>query len=176
MKRQDCTDPFLRGYLDAALFTTDPKPGQGDYVESGRADEMFSRIPEPFLWRAKADCARFEEQNATLLAQAGDAWQNGCDLFYSRNGHGCGYFDRGYPDEIGDALQDAARKMGSHDLELSGWFLNEYRCPHCREEWTRPEDSQSADFGYDLCEKCDKEVESENRKRGEHMTPIEEPK
>jgi hypothetical protein len=46
VKRSDCTDPFLRGYLDAALFTTDENPPGGcDYVECGRADEMFPALP-----------------------------------------------------------------------------------------------------------------------------------
>ena len=33
------TDPFLRGYILTALFTTDPNPPGGcDYAESGRAE------------------------------------------------------------------------------------------------------------------------------------------
>ena len=117
MKRSECTDPFLRGYLDAALFTTDETPPSGaDYVESGRAHEMFPRLPEYFIEQAKADCARFEKENEDLLKQAGDFWQNGTDFWYTRNRHGVGFWDRGYPDEIADPLSDAARKFGEHDL------------------------------------------------------------
>jgi hypothetical protein len=119
MKRTDCTDPFLRGYLDAALFTTDPEPPSGqDYVECGRSADMFPALPDYFLEQAKVDCAKFEAENTALLEQAGDCWQNGCDFWYTRNGHGCGFWDRGYADEIGDTLSEAARKCGSHDLDL----------------------------------------------------------
>lgn len=117
MKRSECTDPFLRGYLDAALFTTDAEiPGGCDYVECGRSDEMFPSLPEYFLSKAKEDCARFEADNAALLEKAGDFWRNGADFWYTRNGHGVGFWDRGYPDEVADPLSEAARKFGYHDL------------------------------------------------------------
>lgn len=116
MKRSEC-DSFLRGYLDAALFTTDENPPSGcDYVESGRADVMFPSLPDYFIVQAKADCAKFEAENADLLAVAGDANQNGSDFWYTRNGHGVGFWDRGYADEIAAPLTDACRKFGSHDL------------------------------------------------------------
>ncbi len=110
MKRQDCPDPFLRSYVDAALWTTDNDcPGGVDYVECGRADELWPTIHEAWLEKAQADCAKFETENATLLARAGTVDQNGHDFWLSRNGHGAGFFDRGYPDEVGDGLQEAAR-------------------------------------------------------------------
>jgi hypothetical protein len=117
MNRNECKDLFLRGYLDAALFTTDETPPSGcDYVEAGRSDEMFPRLPEYFIEKAKADCARFEKENAALLEKAGDYWQNGADFWYTRNGHGVGFLDRGYPDDIAEPLTDAAHKFGEHDL------------------------------------------------------------
>lgn len=117
MKRSECTDPFLRGYLDAALFTTDEHPPSGaDYVESGRSDDMFPSLPDYFLAKAKEDCARFESENAELLSQAGDFERNGMDFWYTRNGHGVGFWSRDYPDGVGDGLSEAARKFGSHDL------------------------------------------------------------
>jgi hypothetical protein len=104
---------FLRGYLDAALFTTDETPPSGeDYIESGRAAEMFPKLPHYFIQQAEKDCAAFQAANADLLAKAGDDWQNGADFWYTRNGHGVGFWDRGYPDEVADPLSDAARKCG----------------------------------------------------------------
>lgn len=85
------TNRFLRGYCDAALFTTDEHvPGGCDYVECGRADEMFPNLP--------------------------DDWQNGTDFWYTRNHHGVGFWDRDYPDEVADPLTEAAQKFGQHDL------------------------------------------------------------
>jgi hypothetical protein len=112
MKRNEA-DFFLRGYIDAALFTTDPEPPSGcDYVESGRADELWPALDNAFLEAARADCAAFESENEALLAQAGDDWRNGSDFWYTRNGHGVGFWDRGYPDEIADPLTAAAKKFG----------------------------------------------------------------
>jgi len=112
MKREECNE-FLRGYLDAALFTTDAHPPGGcDYIESGRADEMFPNLPDYFIKEAAEDCAKFQADNAELLAKAGDDWQNGSDFWYTRCGHGVGFWDRGYPDEVADPLTEACEKCG----------------------------------------------------------------
>lgn len=112
MKRSEC-DAFLQGYLVAALFTTDTDPpGGADYVETGRADEMYQQLPHWFIEEARKDCARFTVENAALLNQAGDPWRNGADFWYTRNHHGVGFWDRGYPDDIADPLTDAAHRFG----------------------------------------------------------------
>jgi len=112
MKRHE-SDPFLQGYLDTALFTTDAKPPSGcDYVESGRADEMFPKLPAEFVAQARKDCAKFAAENCKLLNRAGDPWQNGSDFWYTRNGHGVGFWDRGYPDDVADPLTAACKKYG----------------------------------------------------------------
>lgn len=132
MKRTDCTDPFLRGYLDCALFTTDPHPPGGcDYIESGRSVELFPKLPEPFIEKAKTDCAKFESENAELLAKAGDFEQNGSDFWYTRNGHGIGFWDRDYPDDVADPLTEAAEKFGEvYDLDVSDLC----QCDKCESE------------------------------------------
>lgn len=119
MKRSECTDPFLRGYIDAALFTTDPEPPGGmDYVECGRADDMWPSLDPAWLEWAKADCRKFEIENEELLSQAGDAWQNGSDLWYTRNRHGVGFWDRDYDGNVATGLTKAAHAMGEHYLDL----------------------------------------------------------
>lgn len=116
-------DYFLRGYLDCALFTTDENPPYGqDYVESGRAAEMYSALPAEFIEQAKADCLRFQQANGALLESAFeyDGEIAGHSFWYSRNGHGTGFFDRDdeYPDGVADKLQDAAEAFGEHNLDL----------------------------------------------------------
>ncbi len=109
--------PFLRGYIEAALFTTDAHaPGGCDYAECGRADELAPELPAWWVKEADDACRGFQEANSALLAKAGDDEQNGRDFWYSRNGHGAGFFARGYTDEIGDALNDAAKAFGEHCL------------------------------------------------------------
>lgn len=112
MKQNDCPQ-FLRGYLETALFTTDAHPPSGcDYVTSGRATEMWDKLPLWFVEQAVNDCAKFQAENTELLAKAGDDWQNGSDFWYTRGGHGVGYWDRDYPDDVADPLTEAAHKYG----------------------------------------------------------------
>lgn len=127
MKRNEC-DEFLQGYLDAALFTTDPEPPSGvDYVESGRADELFPKLPQWFIDEARKACAGFvvlvENNHPGLLEKAGDPWRNGSDFWYTRNHHGVGFWDRGYPDEVSKPLTEIAHKCGEHYLMAEDFGL-----------------------------------------------------
>lgn len=125
MKRNEA-DSFLQGYLDAALFTTDPDPPGGcDYVESGRADELYPSIPDWFIEQARKDCAGFESTYYDTLCAAGSRWQNGSDFWYTRNRHGVGFWDRGYPDEVAGPLTEAAHAYGECDLMAEDLGLEE---------------------------------------------------
>jgi hypothetical protein len=165
------SDPFLSAYLTAALWTTDPCPGSGEYYAS---PDMLSRIPDDFIKQAETDCRDFQEANADLLASAGDDSQNGHDFWLTRNRHGAGFWDHGYG-ETGRKLTDAAHVYGEHYLELGGWWVVSYRCK-CGEEWTRPEDSDNDPaFGEDTCDGCGMKCESLNRQQGENLVPCDEP-
>lgn len=98
---------FLDGYLECAAWLS----GDTDTFPNG-GNHDFS--PE-FIAEATADCARFEAENADDLANAGDDAQNGHDFWLTRNGHGAGFWDRGYG-EVGERLSEAARKFGECDL------------------------------------------------------------
>ncbi len=43
----------------------------------------------------------------------------GHDLYYTSAGHGTGFWDRGYPDALADALSDQARAFGTFPCWLS---------------------------------------------------------
>jgi hypothetical protein len=43
----------------------------------------------------------------------------GHDIWLSRNGHGAGFFDRGYDDHIEKILMDSAHKLGGVDLFIN---------------------------------------------------------
>jgi len=165
------SDPFLRGYVTAALWTTDPSPGSGEYHAT---PDMLARIPEDWEKEAVADCDDFQQANEEDLANAGDDERNGVDFWLTRNGHGAGFWDRGYGD-AGKRLSKAAKVYGSHDLSLGGWWRLEYRC-QCGCHWTRPEDADAPGFGEDTCDVCGAKCESVNRWTGSGgMEPIEEP-
>lgn len=91
-----------RGYLEAALFTG----------EHGNPPEMGCGTCEKML----RDCAQFLRENVELLNHTGmDLSHIGHNFWLSRNGHGTGFWDRGLGD-LGDALSEAAREMGTQDL------------------------------------------------------------
>lgn len=110
-------DSFTQAYVDAALWTTDPNPPSGmDYAECGAAREHGQRIRQDWLNTAIADCAKFQAENEALLAEAGLDDQNGHDFWLTRNGHGCGFWDRGYGD-VGKALSKACKVYGEAYLD-----------------------------------------------------------
>lgn len=105
--------PFARAYIMAALWTFDEDaPGGIDYRYTGRFEELLPQIEPASLEKMVADCAEFQAENGELLAKAGDDDQNGHDFWLTRNGHGAGFWDRGYDEDVSDALTDAAHKCG----------------------------------------------------------------
>lgn len=92
-------DEFTLGYLEAMFFTEDEELGQ---------DTTIYTIDNNTLTRIVADCAKFQAENSHLLAFAGADDYNGHDFWLSRNGHGAGFFDRGYG-SAGQKLHQAAK-------------------------------------------------------------------
>jgi len=106
-----CLDAFTRAYLTTALWssTDESRDDGGDPLDQ---DHDLSDIAPEAIEAASKDCASFQEKHADLLARAGDAEQNGHDFWLTRNGHGAGFWDRGYVDEVGDGLTKAAEAFG----------------------------------------------------------------
>lgn len=107
-------DSFTQGYIEAMFFTDEEQLCE----ESGRempavAVDMatmetrfvggnslgFGDLAPDTLARIIADCQAFQSQHVQLLTQAYardgyDAAAAGRDFWYTRNGHGVGYWDR----------------------------------------------------------------------------------
>lgn len=111
----DDLDTFTRAYLEAAFFTDEERLKE-------EAEEMgLDPQQHDFDWsldaleQAKKDCDAFRTERAVeLMDEAGakDDQQNGHDLWYTRNHHGVGFWDRGYEDEYSEALSNLAHGMG----------------------------------------------------------------
>lgn len=127
-ENREYVDAMAAGYLECALFTADeelipPKSGEFD------ASPYLPRCPA----RLKAECRRICE--AFYRARAADLseWegeQAGRDIWYCRNGHGAGFWDRDFgTKEQREALSAAARKLGEANLYRGrgGWFAIEGR-------------------------------------------------
>lgn len=111
-------DAFTQGYIEAMFFTETGDADDGDLQHATVADLA------PETWdRIKADCDAFKQdaRNAAHLEEACaydyEMVQAGRDFWFTRNGHGVGFWDRKELNEQQrDALSDAARATGSRDL------------------------------------------------------------
>lgn len=107
-------DEMAIGYMECSLFTDlpDGEVGQGEFDCTPYLPNFSEQAKES----AAIACAQFFSYNVTDLAEV-DARRAGNDLWYTRNGHGTGFWDR---DEIEESarkrLADAARKMGERHL------------------------------------------------------------
>jgi len=129
----DDLSPFVQGYIECILFTETASgismvewndPENVEDVEEGRADGSipedsgFGDIHPQSFARIIADCEAFQAEAADLLEQAYerdyDATQAGRDFWFTRCGHGVGFWDRREleSDGLGDNLSAIARRYG----------------------------------------------------------------
>lgn len=96
---------MAHGYLEAAVFTA--------YGEDGiEVDDEF--YPEAVAG-AFLVCAGFLRRcgpDMIAAVDGGRGWSEiGSDIWFTQNGHGVGFWDRGLGD-IGERLSDSARSLG----------------------------------------------------------------
>lgn len=112
-------DVFTTGYVEALYFTEE------EQLKEEGADLRY--LPHDFdpgaVQKIKDDCAAFQTRNAALLVDAYylkdgyDLAAAGRDFWYTRNGHGVGYWDRGLG-EVGQKLTEACKKFSEQDVYL----------------------------------------------------------
>jgi hypothetical protein len=108
-------DRFTIAYIEAALWSsTDNSDDSGgnplddNYGIDDLAPETIQSIIE--------DCQAF--QNEHLDDIANDLERAGHDFWLTRNGHGAGFWDGDWDDEIGGRLTKASYAYGSVDLYI----------------------------------------------------------
>ncbi len=108
----DSLDVFTLGYIECMLWssTDESTPSGGHPLDD---NYNINNLTIKALIQCRDDCTDFQESNTELLAQAGNAGRNGHDFWLTRNGHGAGFWDRGYPDKVGKGLTDASKVYGS---------------------------------------------------------------
>lgn len=132
-------DAFTQGYVQALFFTNcsawskaqiaaDPD-GWAEAEREGQSDGTlaqdagFADLAPDTLAAIIADCATFQADAAALLDTATtgpldyDMEQAGRDFWFTRCGHGCGFWDRRLG-EVGDTLSDLARAAGEVDAYI----------------------------------------------------------
>jgi hypothetical protein len=106
-------DTFTIAYIQCALWsTTDESTPEGGYPldDNYDAEDLTNKALDNII----ADCDAFQEDNAEDLSGLAD----GCcghDFWLSRNGHGAGFWDRGYG-ELGNRLHKAAKVYGECNI------------------------------------------------------------
>lgn len=98
---------FINGYIECMLWSS--------YSEGGEENEIGNLVNYPLadctMDQVRKDCLSFIRDNKSLLSQVYknlDGYSSaGHDFWLTRNGHGAGFWDRGYG-VIGDALTDRA--------------------------------------------------------------------
>lgn len=107
-------DAFTRAYVECALWSSTDNADEsgGEPLDSNYCVED---VADATIARMIRDCSDFQQAQADLLAFAGDAAQNGHDFWLTRNGHGAGFWDRGYGPK-GETLSAMCRAYGSVDL------------------------------------------------------------
>lgn len=100
----------LRLYLTTAMWTDTP-----DGYE-GRVWGDLDRFPRRCWPAIQAELSEFllRVEAAGLTDELRTNWPH--DLWLTRNHHGCGFWDRGYEETVGDRLTDIAHDMGERYL------------------------------------------------------------
>lgn len=124
----DCSGIF-QGYIEAMFFTENAPgvsmvewPEDTSELQEGSIpeDAGFGDIHPKTLEAMQMDCFNFEVKARALLEQAYslgyDAKQAGRDFWFTRNGHGVGFWDR---DVL--ASRDVWEKLGSPRVGEPGW-------------------------------------------------------
>lgn len=115
----DSFNDFLDAYRECALWC-------GVIVENEETGELendsgntytVSDLSVTAVQESQLDCASFFEQNLELLKETGehDFAKHGRDFWFSRCGHGAGFWDRSYG-ALGDVLHRNTKPYGSTDL------------------------------------------------------------
>lgn len=131
---------ITQGYIEAMFFTE----CGGSLAEGDFDPENGSQLPEEASWLEIGDddlkhlvlsTVKWRDANQAMLERAYEAKGNesdydevraGNDLWYTSQGHGVGFWDRGFPKDISDALSDAARAYGE---DYVSWeTTNEEEC------------------------------------------------
>lgn len=106
---------FTEAYIECALWSSndESRDNGGDPLD---ANYTAADIAPETLAKMEAACRAFQKQCAVDLRRLSEE-KAGHDFWLTRNGHGTGFWDRGYG-ELGDRLTEAAQAYGTVDLYI----------------------------------------------------------
>jgi hypothetical protein len=102
---------FENAYVECALWASYDTDEDGETFQLDEYD-----LSEEAEEQLRADAREFIDDQGEAMASL-DPGQCGHDYWLSRNGHGAGFWDRGYG-ELGERLHKATKPYGGSDLYL----------------------------------------------------------
>ena len=102
---------FALQYCETALWSS-----VGDDSDSVTDDHAILDIDADTLKAMALVADTFAADNADDLESHPDGTMGAHDLWLTRNGHGCGFWDGDWPEPQASRLTDAANKLGHCDL------------------------------------------------------------
>jgi hypothetical protein len=115
-------DEFTLAYIEAALWSTNDNSNEqgGDPLDKNYDIED---IDKDTLKKMVADCAQFQEANDSLIMEENlvnhsypAVERAGHDFWLTREGHGAGFWDGDWEEEVGIKLTKAAKQFGEFYL------------------------------------------------------------
>ena len=106
-------DTFTEAYFTCALWSTNDEstPQGGNPLDDNYGVEDIA--PDTLAAMAE-DCRAFQEGHGEDIAA--DLGRAGHDFWLTRNGHGAGFWDGDWPEEVGERLTEASKAYGEFDL------------------------------------------------------------
>lgn len=111
-------DSFTQGYIEAMFFTS---TGDPDDSERDMQHATLAELAEETWKQIEENCATFQKTNEKLLNLAYDYCpaeydeeRAGNDFWYTRNGHGTGFWDR----HLGPVGDDLTKAAGRRELDF----------------------------------------------------------
>jgi hypothetical protein len=115
-------EEILCGYIATALWSSsddDDAPLGANYDQSNIAESALKQMRDDckkFYADNKADCVLACEEGGLLIHEM-DQWERiGRDFWFTRNGHGVGFWDGDYVEELGQRLTTASKVFGESHL------------------------------------------------------------
>jgi hypothetical protein len=106
-------------YLDCAAWADWPRDENGDEEGDSWARQAFESAEATVRLFLLAESVDDGPTGHDILTGHGiDPESAGHDLWLTRNRHGAGFWDRGYPSGVGDVLTAMAHAMGSDDVYI----------------------------------------------------------
>lgn len=126
---------ILKGYIECALWTEEERLGEelaqeflgklehnpvdftDEFVEENSKIKSYKDIKK-FIEDAGWDACEYAIEAQNNIGFNGEE-KLGMDIWFTRNGHGSGFFDHNYDKDIEDKLSNAARQLKEVHLFIS---------------------------------------------------------